>query len=163
MCVCVCVCVCARARAHARACVSLCHSRLFCTPHSLTSAALGLHLPVQGQHLSLSLHALLREPKPRQTEETERMGQGGGKCKGPEAGGSEEDGCVWGRGPGGRQVADVRSEPGRGCFLREMESAVGACATRSDSRASRVTGQSKVGAGTPVRGFSVLCLLPRVP
>ena len=63
-----------------------------------------------------------------------------------------------GRGPGARQAADTRSEPGRGCFLRERESA-----PRPDSHVSRVTGQSKVGAGTPVRGPSVLCLLPRVP
>ena len=77
-----------------------------------------------------------------------------------EAGGSEEDRCVWGRGPGGRQAADVRSEPGRGCFLREMESAVGVCATRSESRVSRVTGQSKVGAGTPVMPWF---LFPGVP
>ena len=63
----------------------------------------------------------------------------------------------------GRQVADLKSEPGRGCFLSEMESAGGFCATRSDPRVSRVTGQSKVGAGTPVRGSSALCLFPRAP
>ena len=80
MCVCVCTCVC------------LCVSRLFCTPHSLTSAALGLHLPVQDQHLSLACTLLLREPKPRQTEAAERMGRGDGERRGPEAGGSEEDG-----------------------------------------------------------------------